>query len=480
MKTKLIFTTLILLLVSIQSCKKNDVTYEKLINSDQTDIAQVKFAKILAPALANSYELRKFLKAEALKQFDKDYDILYQLIRNKKVGDITVSELLSSYAESKEDFASIENNFPLLTILIPTVPNFTPENWNVSTEIPQVAVALSDKKDVPMYDKSGKATIVPSGCVPTIPVVVVKQNERVVVSQGTSLKSQKISVNGNSSFSFVDEAFDGTNTTKLKRTALPSDIDPIIVEAYNLGMEWQRDHVYYGLTPTNTQGSYRNNYSEFLTSFRFLEGPPGLYKIMDQQPDPGIPTYVTSTALIFDGASRWTNGFFEFKVTVVINGKNGVGQTLTKGFSARGSDLFDITYGHYILNICRIVKIAPKTYNPNLELIPWDLESYGTAWKFIISEFDVSEEVTQTVENTTTYAGNFEFNTKFGLKFGASATTSEKNTFSIKSYLSSDELYEAVLTFDQPIIIGVSNGVYTTREISTGWVSIGVEPKRIF
>jgi hypothetical protein len=485
MYTKSFIIFLFFTLLTFSSCKKNDVAPQNdLTIENQTDILQTKFAKILASALADNYELRNLLKVEALKQFDKDNDILYQLIRNEKAGNQTVSELLSSYAESKEDFASIEEKLPLLTILIPTLPDFTPENWNVNSEIPQVAVALSQKGEVPLYDKSGKQTIVPSGYVPAIPVLVVKQNERVKVNSGNSLKSSKNLVGGNPRFSFVDEAFDGSKVYKQQRTSLDGTIDQVNVDAYNLGMEWQRDYVYYGLTPTNTVGAFKNNYSEFLSGFYFVDGAAGIGKISDQTGDPSIPKASMTVG-------QWTDGYFEFRVTVLINAKNGVGSTLTKAFTAKGRDLFLVTYTRSGF-LYKISSVTPIQYNPNLELIPWDLENYGTAWKFIISEFDLSQEVTQTYENTTTYAANFGIEgtvLKIGLKFGASATTSQKNTYSVKTYLNSDELGEAVLTFDQPVITGLTsgstiNGVYypgyITRDITTGWVNLSIEPRKVF
>lgn len=100
-------------------------------------------------------------------------------------------------------------------------------------------------------------------------------------------------------------------------------------------------------------------------------------------------------------------------------------------------------------------------------------------------EVDGTQEETKSYENTTTFATNFGFEPQFasvaklGLKFGETATTTDKRTYSIKTMLGSDNLAEVILTFDQPIIIGMSNGSYVTREITNGNVlSISVEPRR--
>lgn len=43
--------------------------------------AQQQFAEILSKAVYNHAELRAFLKAQALKQFDNDYDVFYPLVK---------------------------------------------------------------------------------------------------------------------------------------------------------------------------------------------------------------------------------------------------------------------------------------------------------------------------------------------------------------------------------------------------------------
>ncbi|RPH34140.1 MAG: hypothetical protein EHM93_01940 [Bacteroidales bacterium] len=474
MKKLLLFGLFATILFS--SCKKNESIEDKdIFVSNQTENLQIRFAKILAPALADNSELRSLIKSEALKMFDKDYDILYQLIKDKRVGEKTVSEFLSSYANSKEEFDAIEENLPLLTIFIPTLPNFTPINWNTSTEIPKVAVCLLTSGDIPYYDKYRNQSIIHYGLIPGFPIIVIKQNERVLVGQTKHQKSSNLS-GSKYNFSFLDESFDGS---KLDNTPTKGGYttDPVNIEAYNLGMEWHRDYVYYGLTPTKVNGAYRNNYSEFITSFCMLSDS-WLGKISDDSQDPFLKPSIANLKTPF-----WTDGFFEFKITVLINSTNGMDKTLTKYFSAKGSDLATVTYVKMGF-MYRVDKVIRKRYNPNLELIPWDLKNYGMAWKFIVSEYDPKIELSETKEVTTQYALNFNLDLKIGLKFGAGGTRTEKTTFTYKTTKESDDLGEAILTFDQPIITGITTGLggkyYITREISTGWCSLNIEPKRIY
>lgn len=49
--------------------------------------AQIRFAKLLSKAASSSVEVRKFLKNEATKQFDNDYDVFYPMVKNKIVTD---------------------------------------------------------------------------------------------------------------------------------------------------------------------------------------------------------------------------------------------------------------------------------------------------------------------------------------------------------------------------------------------------------
>ncbi|MGB3465843.1 MAG: hypothetical protein WBA74_11255, partial [Cyclobacteriaceae bacterium] len=59
-----------------------------------------------------------------------------------------------------------------------------------------------------------------------------------------------------------------------------------------------------------------------------------------------------------------------------------------------------------------------------------------------------------------------------------------QETFSVRTTVTSDDLGDATLSFDQPVIIDKRRiffrDRYITREITTGWITMSVEPKRIF
>lgn len=264
-----------------------------------------------------------------------------------------------------------------------------------------------------------------------------------------------------------------------------SEVDPKVIDAYEAGGEWQRDYVYYNIDPQNSEGKFRNNYSEFITSIKINE-PTGLDKISDAEEDP---------ELIKESSFNWywTEGHFEFQIDIFINAKNGIGDKITKMFPVDADDLFSL---HQVKPcrgcVPRYESITPIWASINIELVPWNLENYSTGWKFSIYEVDASSETTHTVEHSSSFASNFEFSQewddiiKVGAKFGGQQTTTSKETYTVTTKQDSDYLGDTSLTFDQPIITDVDTRTgrtgniittYDIREISTGWVSITVMPK---
>jgi hypothetical protein len=479
---------LIAFILAMQACEKEEMSAHNSTIADEVTIDnhhQMHFAKMLTGALNESQPLRELLKSEALKQFDKDYDVLYNLIRNKSLGKETVHELLSKY-DSNNKLAEIEAQFPLLTIYVPVLPEFSAETWNPQTETPQVAITVSDDESIPVIDSHGKVTKLSLDQVPVFPVVVIKENERVVVrgANDSHGRSNNLLIQGSNEFSFAfsDQAFDGIHEApKTSRLASSDELDPAVISAYDLKMDWHRDHIYYGLTPTTTKGKFRNNYSEFITSFRIID-PIVLNKISDQTGDPKP----RNKRHMFNPGPYWTEGNFEFKITVGINSKNGIGTDLTKVFAVTGQKLFKIEYERKDL-VFHIKKITPREFKPNIELLPWDLENYGSAWKIVVYEYDPAEQTETIVENSTTYASNFDLDANFGekikvgLKFGMKETTTQSRKFIVKSTLDSDFLGETALLFDQGVIVNKpSASTYTTKEIGTGMVSMSIEPRRTF
>lgn len=292
--------------------------------ANDSEQLQIEFGKVLAKGLYNSNELRLLIKTKALKQFNKDYDVLYHLIKDESLENGTVESYLSSFATSTAEYLEMVEQLPLLTIFVPSLPDFSAENWNVDEEIPQVAVRLQYDRNVPLYDYNENIDIIEANCIPAVPVVVVKLNERVKVREQGSLKST--AVDSPLAFEFIDDCYNPKNDNRLKgarwHPAITNDIrhgfDVVSGKAWSYYERsnhemWQRDHVYYQMTDKITTGAYRNTYKEFITGIK-LSNATGIPIFADQAPD----------QMFLDGA--WTDGAFEFVINILINSKNGAGR----------------------------------------------------------------------------------------------------------------------------------------------------------
>lgn len=505
-KSKLNFVMLFVFIGLFFSCRKEQLydTESNIIENSSDEILEnVKlsfFAKSLVKTLSKNLEFREMLKRESLKQFDRDYDVLYQLIKDyPNTEGATFRENLLKNGISEDELISVEKDYPLLTIYVPELPNFSAESWDVNEEIPMVAQSISNEQLISLYGDDDSVLKLEPEQIPGFPVLVLKENERVYVSENSSPITGKVNsfqnkaLKGNDySYSFIDKAFNGVDNlnpkVKQMTNKISSNPDPAVKRAFNSGVDWHRDNIYYGLTPTATKGKFNNRYSEFITSFRFAGNAESAYRLIANQTGDSkyVPYYRSNNEL--PSARNWTEGHFEFRVTIKVNAKNGIGPEITKVFTAKGSDLFNLKYkkvfsSPFATDIYALESITTKQYNLNIELLPWDLENVGMGWKFSIYEHDPDQVITKTYENSTQYATNFSFEpggnikSKIGLKFGGSETISEKETYSVKTTLTSDYLGDATLTFDQPVIVRYSRGRYYLREISTGSVSMTIEPR---
>src|SRR5690606_31164118 len=123
------------------------------------------------------------LKNEALRKFNKDYDVLYNYVKDKAVGDSTFRELLLPYFENEDELIQIEYTLEALTIFVPSLPenSFSAETWNTSQETPLVAIRLLNNDKTPVINSEGESFLFDNNVIPGFPVVVLKENERVTV-----------------------------------------------------------------------------------------------------------------------------------------------------------------------------------------------------------------------------------------------------------------------------------------------------------
>lgn len=522
LKNKLLLMGVISLSLIIKSCNIDD--YESLSPQkeaqildkihDEKSLNQVAFSRALSKAVKESVALRKFIKKEALKRFDGDSDILFAAIKNKVVGDRKVRELIAEHLEEGRTIGNIEATNPLLTIFVPQLPkkSFSPETWNASEEIPDVALRLHKIEEVPFFNADGGQYQLPQGGIPSFPVLVVKDNE-VLVTNHSYVSRGKVG-SDEDVYTEVDGltykfAFGNPKKDIAKRGSYfhKDKLDKDVIKAFDIYKKknrrdrkkgWQRDYIYYGITPTQTEGEFYEDYMEHLTSFQMVtnttDGKGAHDKIADQRGD-GIAYGQTISP-----SRTWSDGQFDFKVAVFVGSKK-VGKVITKGFLVKPEHLFDVEHSikrvrvkadswfkpYKMVDIYVVKKIIPKTVKLNIPLFSWDLQNYSSSIKINIIEVDLSETFEYSESITTGFATNFGFsadggkNVKVGLKFGSKKTYSKTTTFKTTWAKDSDRLGDVVVNFGDRIITKKENekGEYKVKEYSSGYYKITIAPKYV-
>ena len=220
------FVLVFLVYLSVASCNeslndidKNVVSATFLEQSESNLILKQKFSSALVKVLGQNEEVRSLIKEEDLKQIDFDYDVLYCLIKDKQLKNgVTLEEYLEKYLTSDE-LKCIHKQLPTLTLFVPTLPenSFSVHSWNTIDELPAVAVKVSDNNDVKIYYGNGETEVFPADIIPGFPVVVVKENERIV--RNGEILSKTVSENiEETNLIFVDEIFNNLHGKDLVNT----------------------------------------------------------------------------------------------------------------------------------------------------------------------------------------------------------------------------------------------------------------------
>lgn len=468
------------------------------------DDLKIEFSKILAKALKDDVDLRNSIKKEANYQFDLDYDILYQSIKGKIISNNeTFREKLLKYC-TEELLREIEQNNPLLTIFIPELPSgWSSISWKTDTEIPLVCPAIqSNEKEAIYYDSDSVKYKVSTEMVPGFPVVAVKTNERLVV-QNASIKTVNTSkapdiVTDQFSYNFGSIYFDPRTKnddplvkeqlspmpTKRPISQISASTERLInlnnnddlLKAFRSGAAWQRDYLYYGLTPTDTVGRLNAGRKEYIRWIKFKDPELAYMQISDQYDqgnnDPKYNSTRTSSMPI------WTDGIFEFKFTFFINSTRGTGSTIDVIAPVRPERLFVLNYRRVIggLFYTFLSFVNNIECDINLPIAAWDIGSTGYTWKVRMSEMDLSTTVTNTYTHTTEYAGNVSFNLAFGedekhgLGFGGSAKKTSTQSYTVTTQQGDDDLGETELRHSDKIISSLSSwDQYTTSAYLNGY-----------
>lgn len=481
--------------------------------------AQKKIAKALSKAVSNSLDVRKFLKAEAVAQFDNDYDIFYPLVKNKIVYDKqSLRDILLSYCKDENELVQIEQSLPLLNILVPDLSlfwDFNAEKWNVDDK--EVSVICRDDKDNTLYENGENIGKMTTGDIPDIPCLVVKNNERMKVS---SVKTRS----GEATYEFLSDAFDGSKR-KLQTRHYEEDINlqpTEDLEAYVNGSEimssvkdawnefknvpnaYQRDYIYYGITKENKPGTLNRYIREKLYRFRIaanaysaINDPTQDPTLQDTQKNKG---YLTNEEII---QKIWTDGNFEFHFKSYISGedsKEAMEAKLT--FTINPRDAFSLEKIHlkhknstafrqsknfYTVDAknLRSKWIYPEKSDKNADdlvfTLPWDLYNKSLSIFMFVEEWDKGQTITQEKSVVSEFVNKADFSiegsgsigkvslsTKLGYGFSHTKTVSNKAT--IQTTVESDPLGTLYFQYNDPIIRDEINGTYKLYNVSSGSV----------
>ena len=492
------FVLVFLVYLSVASCNeslndidKNVVSATFLEQSESNLILKQKFSSALVKVLGQNEEVRSLIKEEALKQIDFDYDVLYCLIKDKQLKNgVTLEEYLEKYLTSDE-LKCIHKQLPTLTLFVPTLPenSFSVHSWNTIDELPAVAVKVSDNNDVKIYYGNGETEVFPADIIPGFPVVVVKENERIV--RNGEILSKTVSENiEEANLIFVDEIFNNLHGKDLVNTKTranrpdrpvplpkvdnPEDYLPANMkktyEAYKIYKNttgWQRDYIYYGITPTTDKGPFDYNMKEFLVGFELMGDALGFYrKIADQDGDPKSSIPIGGVLPANSSIITWTEGEYEFKVTTYVGSKSTIGTEYKSFFRLKPDQLFRAEVERVIsrpgmpgYTVYKLVGLKSKRVDLDLPLFEWDLENYGATIKIAIEEVDGQETEVNSISSSIEFATNFGFDAsfgekvKFGVKFGSTIKEVLNVSNTITKTLGGDELGEVIINFADPVVI---------------------------
>ncbi|MDR2954227.1 MAG: hypothetical protein LBV43_04015 [Prevotella sp.] len=487
------------------ACSNNDIM-ENMNDGKQAPVIyeddfylKKNFGFALAKMMEDNVSARKFIKEEALRMFNNDYDILYHLVKDKKLENgTTFREALLKFYEDKDELFALERKFPLLTIFIPELPenSFSANIWDIEMEIPMVALLSTRTNNIPILNAKGEEFILESQYIPAFPIIVLKDNERVTVKTNISASNTSNvlkSTNGDLEFAFLDKCFDNTQQDKRVKSQL-SNPDPTrlvadtkVAKAYDIYKTsdgWQRDYIYYDITPGIPRGQFKYDYMEYITTFKLLGDGRAAYNRIADQTDPNFrERYIA----IFQSA--WTEGYFEFKIRVLVNASNGIGSEIIKYYSANPNDLFELEYelnNKIMPKRYELKRVSLKMTEISIPLINWDLYQYASSIKIAIEEVDRTEITEITDTRQVKYAANFEISSttklmeKVGLKFGSTAERTTTETIKKTYTEGNDELGDVIVNFADHVIVSFANQTLPKyRKYSSGWYEIEVRPIRV-
>jgi len=522
-------------LIALTSCNR-DVTNEPVIEQNfqepsAKEISMEKFASVLSKTTYEREDVRDFLKKEAVKQFDKNYDIFYPLVKDKNIGKETFRDILVSYS-SKEEIEEIERNVPFLNILIPRIALFdiNPEDLDIQDK--EIPIAISKKSVTDLYLNGKKDLEVEKGQIPDFHIFVVNENTRVApiedIGPQAGVQGNIRGING-SSYAFKSQNYDGTKSNIQTFSFVTGNPGKRARDSYKYFYKddgsinqksFQRDYIYYGITPQNQKGNLNRSVSEYIS---YIEVSPALYfKISDQigtgssNDDPHIKQWDTEQKKrglenweLMD--RLWSSGSYDFafEITTSVNSK-----PIKVNVPLFPDQIWNFNIQHrrehgsfwrksknfYWINPSYFTPKKVNIANHNVSFDKWDL-SEESLYRFVDvyeeDEVGIKKTYSRTYESVRMSLSKFsgEIKTDLGLGWSdskgngsvnikgsgnASESNSKSTTFketitiTAERYEASDYLGRAKIYFYDPIISDKSGDNYIIKHYYAGGVQFGI------
>lgn len=400
MKLKSFFILGLIGSIALYSCEKNETVLDNKISSSSLEQCLinnpknkpiVELTQIISSSL-NEKSVRTFLKNEAIKQFDGDFDILLSKALNEKLEtskggkklsfkEIIINKMNEGKKTSQKnevDFSnlldSIIKAYPLLQIAIPEVFDSSTVQWDDLNYTPLTAVLPidydEDTENILAYDVNGNTTVLSTNEVPNKPVIVISQNESLIaVPKKINKNSTKVTpyYETDDYYYYLSEDHE-----------TPIDIGDI--------EEVGDDEII--TTPSPSQDGSR----DYLTGKDYLNKAKFVSKTTWRQ------------------VESWPSGRPEFKVIIsyaeIINGTHTV-KTITKVLPKNGWVSRYLVYNQI------------RTKNLDLPIIKWIKANFGSSMKYTWIEQDPSEsQATLNIGYTTKFENGDQLTTTVSVKIG--------------------------------------------------------------
>lgn len=512
----------LLSLLCFTSCSNNDdllgedgnvILTRSAMNTEPVvinkDTAMVYFSKVLSKAVYERKDVREFLKKEAMEEFDMNSDVLYALVSNKMISNQSFRDILVSYS-SEDTIAAIEKSVPLLNILIPSFDFFDITVSNLDCNDSEIPVALSNEKGMGLYLDGEFIMNIPNGELPDFHTIVVNENSRVIVEHPKTRSSSP-------NVSFISPNYDRKrlrNRTSRSANRTAGQVGSKAIEAYKFfykddgskdSRAFQRDYIYYGLTPTNSNGHFNRSVTEYIS---FIEiNPRAYYNMSDQQ---NSKTY--DDPKIINGSvsrkrhdfspeelikSMWSDGAYNFRFEIFSSNSS---RPTVVYIPLKPADIWDFNYnrsyrhGTWFRKKKFTYSIDPQKFTSKkvdleqnqISFGKWDLSQEALERYVSIFEEDKSTTEENSIEYELTKLTSAKVNgdIKVGIGTGGSSevsseintstTSKETKKYSYTRKEEDDALGTAKIYFYDPIIESKSGNDYIIRTYNTGIVTFGI------